>query len=165
MFRLFNWLYSQIFGLDQGDVAHIVANRYGLGANAVLLAPSGESISDIHASDEAESDGLYGTPEELAEMERLHREYRDPNDPEDDESPEEAGQTDEFTLESGPDDWDSDICPCGHPRWAHYGRHGGEEYCHRTGCDCPMFGESPENYDGYTQVWFTESPGGHNGWE
>lgn len=55
------------------------------------------------------------------------------------------------------------ICPCGHHKTEH--SLGGGESCEK--CECPRFGEPFENWytDSLTEVWFTEPPGGHRGYE
>jgi len=61
--------------------------------------------------------------------------------------------------------WDP-ICPCGHPQSKHHNEDG---YCEvrsdRWHCECPQFGEPLQNYQTSTEVWFTEAPGGHRGFE
>ena len=49
-------------------------------------------------------------------------------------------------------------CPCGH----HARDHERDAYCVK--CDCQQFGEEGEP-EQYTEVWFTEPPMGHHGYE
>ena len=53
-------------------------------------------------------------------------------------------------------------CPCGHSHDQHDYGYG---YCEFSHCNCPQFGADPYEYDPPTQVWFTEPPGGHYGYE
>lgn len=59
----------------------------------------------------------------------------------------------------------NEYCPCGHRGHQHEGSYC-EGQCTAKGCDCPHFGADPSDYEAPPQrVWFTEPPGGHNGWE
>jgi hypothetical protein len=61
-----------------------------------------------------------------------------------------------------PEDETDDMCPCGHRRHQHYLH---ESQCDCHGCGCPEFGTALEEWYESTQIWFTEPPSGHNGWE
>lgn len=58
---------------------------------------------------------------------------------------------------------ETERCPCGHKRSDHYLEDG---YCEAPSCGCPGFGISVEEWEEPpTQVFYTEAPGGHYGWE
>lgn len=44
------------------------------------------------------------------------------------------------------------VCPCGHAGHKHEGSYC-DGHCTVAGCDCPQFGEPPENYETYTKVY------------
>jgi hypothetical protein len=58
--------------------------------------------------------------------------------------------------------YQSEVCPCGHKHDQHYLNDGP---CEAPHCGCPQFGEPVENWETYTEVWFTEPPSGHHGYE
>lgn len=53
------------------------------------------------------------------------------------------------------------ICPCGHKSGQHEGSYG-EGHCTVGHCDCPQFGEPPENYETYTKGYLGD-PGDNMG--
>lgn len=57
---------------------------------------------------------------------------------------------------------DDPLCSCGDPMSKHYNEEG---YCEVPGCQCSYFGANPEEYQQYHEVWFTEGPMGHRGYE
>lgn len=60
------------------------------------------------------------------------------------------------------EEFENEVCPCGHKHQAHYGDFGA---C--LGCECPDFGTPLDAWEPQLAkvVWYTESPCGHHGYE
>jgi len=99
----------------------------------------------------------------ISEEELLEEEERELGEIDDDEKAitwEEYGSQRCGEIAQALEELEGSICPCGHT----YAQHDPcTDQCYI--CECPRFGEPLENWETYTEVWYTEPPGGHHYYE